>query len=120
MVVAFGILKSIPRDYFEAARIDGASNAYIFRSITLPIVFKAMKPTLIMSLIMQFNQFGIYLLTQGGPASDKLGAPGATDLLIQHRQLCQSRGLLGDPLPLYRHILARCHEPRQPKGGGLT
>ncbi len=43
MVVAFGILKSIPRDYFEAARIDGASNAHIFRSITLPIVFKAMK-----------------------------------------------------------------------------
>lgn len=84
MVVAFGILKSIPRDYFEAARIDGASNAHIFRSITLPIVFKAMKPTLIMSLIMQFNQFGIYLLTQGGPASDKLGAPGATDLLITY------------------------------------
>ena len=43
-----------------------------------------MKPTLIMSLIMQFNQFGIYLLTQGGPASDKLGAPGATDMLITY------------------------------------
>ena len=84
MVVAFGMLKSIPKDYYEAARIDGASSGHIFRKITLPIVFRAMKPMLIMSLIMQFNQFGIYLLTQGGPASDTLGAPGATDLLITY------------------------------------
>jgi ABC-type sugar transport system permease subunit len=37
-----------------------------------------------MGLIMQFNQFGVYLLTQGGPAGDTLGAPGATDLLITY------------------------------------
>lgn len=84
MVVAFGILKAIPKDYFEAARIDGASKLHIFRKITLPLVFKALTPTLVMSFIMQFNQFGIYLLTQGGPASDTLGAPGATDLLITY------------------------------------
>ncbi len=33
---------------------------------------------------MQFNQFGVYMLTQGGPASDVLGNPGATDLLITY------------------------------------
>lgn len=84
LVIAFGILKSIPKDYYEAARIDGAGNFYIFSRITLPLVFKALVPTLIMAFIMQFNQFGIYLLTQGGPSSDVLGAPGATDLLITY------------------------------------
>ena len=39
---------------------------------------------LIMGFIMQFNQFGVYLLTQGGPASEVIGAPGATDLLVTY------------------------------------
>lgn len=84
MVIAFGLLKSIPKDYYEAAKIDGAGSVYIFFNITLPLVFKALLPSLIMGFIMQFNQFGIYMLTQGGPASDVLGAPGATDLLITY------------------------------------
>lgn len=84
MVIAFGMLKSISKDCYEAARIDGASNMCVFTKITLPLIFKTMVPTLIMGFIMQFNQFGIYLLTQGGPASDTLSAPGATDLLITY------------------------------------
>jgi arabinogalactan oligomer/maltooligosaccharide transport system permease protein len=84
MVVATGHLKAIPRDYFEAAKVDGASAFHIFRTITLPLIFRALIPTLIMSFIMQFNQFGVYILTQGGPAADEIGAPGATDLLITY------------------------------------
>ncbi|MDD4595788.1 MAG: extracellular solute-binding protein [Candidatus Izemoplasmatales bacterium] len=84
MVIATGHLKAIPKDYFEAAKVDGASAIHIFFTITLPLVFRALIPTLIMSFIMQFNQFGVYILTQGGPASDVIGAPGATDLLITY------------------------------------
>lgn len=84
MVIAFGFLKSIPKSYYEAARVDGASKFYIFFRITLPLIFRALVPMLIMGFIMQFNQFGVYMLTQGGPASDTLGAPGATDLLITY------------------------------------
>ncbi len=84
MVVASGILKAIPRDYYEAARVDGAGSFFTFFYITLPLVFRALVPTLIMGFIMQFNQFGIYILTSGGPASDTIGAPGATDLLITY------------------------------------
>ncbi len=84
MVVAQGILKSIPRDFYEAARIDGAGDRVCFWKLTLPIVFQRILPTLVMGFIMQFNQFGVYLLTQGGPAAGKLGAPGATDLLITY------------------------------------
>lgn len=84
MVVAQGILKSIPGDYYEAARMDGAGRRVCFWRLTLPIVFRSILPTLVMGFIMQFNQFGVYLLTQGGPAAERLGAPGATDLLITY------------------------------------
>jgi len=82
IIVAQGVLKSIPRDFYESADIDGASNRQAFVKITLPMVVRTMLPILIMGFIMQFNQFGVYLLTQGEPAAQKLGDPGATDLLI--------------------------------------
>lgn len=84
MVIAFGFLKSIPKDYYEAAKVDGANRRYILTKIVLPLLFRALLPMLIMSFIMQFSQFGVYMLTQGGPASDILGRPGATDLLITY------------------------------------
>lgn len=84
MVIAFGFLKSISKDYYEAAIMDGASKAQMFLKITLPLTFRALVPMLIMGFIMQFNQFGVYLLTEGGPASNKIGAPGATDLLVTY------------------------------------
>lgn len=83
MVVAFSFIQAIPKEYYEAARVDGASGFKQFVSITLPLVFKAILPTLIMGFIMQFNQFGIYMLTGGGPFSE-VGKPGATDLLITY------------------------------------
>jgi ABC-type sugar transport systems, permease components len=83
-VVAQGILKAIPRNYYEAAYMDGAKAYHSFRYITMPILVKAMLPTLIMSFIMQFNNFGVYMLTQGRPAAGNLGDPGATDLLITY------------------------------------
>lgn len=84
IIVAQGILQSIPKDYYEAAEIDGSTIGQSFIKITIPIVIRTMLPTLIMAFIMQFNQFGVYLLTLGEPAADKLGDPGATDLLITY------------------------------------
>lgn len=84
MVVSTGLIKGIPKDYYEAAKVDGANNFYLFFRITLPLVFRALIPTLIMSFLLQFNQFGVYILTAGGPASDVIGAPGSTDLLITY------------------------------------
>ena len=84
MVIVQGLLKTIPQSFYDVARIEGANAYRVFTGITLPWVFRAMLPMLIMGLVMQFNQFGVYLLTQGGPAGDTLGAPGATDLLITY------------------------------------
>ena len=84
MVIASGLLQAIPKDYYDAAEIDGANSFHVFFRITLPLIFRALIPTLIMSFIMQFNQFGVYILTGGGPSSSRIGAPGATDLLITY------------------------------------
>lgn len=84
ITVSQGILQSISATYYEAARIDGATAAQLFFNITIPFVVKAILPTLVMAFIMQFNQFGMYMLTAGGPAAEHLGDPGSTDLLITY------------------------------------
>lgn len=83
-VVALGQLQSIPEMLYEASRIDGAGSWQSFKSITLPQLLRGMTPVLILSFIMQFNQFGVFLITEGGPASETLGAPGKTDLLLTY------------------------------------
>lgn len=84
MFLALGYLQSIPKDFYEAAMIEGAGRVKVFFIITVPIIFRSLLPTLIMGFIMQFNNFGVYLLTSGGPFGSTLGAPGATDLLITY------------------------------------
>lgn len=84
MLLALGYLNSIPKEYYEAAVVEGAGRNKVFFCITIPLIFRALLPTLIMGFIMQFNNFGVYLLTTGGPFGNTLGAPGATDLLITY------------------------------------
>jgi len=62
-------LKNIPRDYYEAAALDGAGRFQQFRYITLPML----SPTTFFILTtMLIGAFGIfnqaYILTRGGPA----------------------------------------------------
>lgn len=79
-----GILKNIPADLYEAARIDGANTVQQFMNITLPYMVFVLTPYIITSFTGNINNFGvIYLLTGGGPM--KTGASteaGGTDLLV--------------------------------------
>ncbi|MFG1609643.1 carbohydrate ABC transporter permease [Actinoplanes sp. NPDC049265] len=59
---------SIPQDYFEAARVDGASAWQNFRSITLPLARPATVTVVILSLIGGLRSFDlIWAMTRGGP-----------------------------------------------------
>jgi len=62
-------LQSIPRQLYEAARIDGAGSWQLFRHITwpllTPITFFILVTSTIGSLQGAFDQ--VYLMTQGGP-----------------------------------------------------
>ncbi len=62
-------LKAIDHEYYEAARIDGASPWRCFLHITLPSLRYVIIVCTLLSTIWTFNSFTeIYLLTGGGPA----------------------------------------------------
>ncbi|OSQ43849.1 sugar ABC transporter permease [Thalassospira alkalitolerans] len=61
-------LRNIPRDYYEAASLDGATRLQQFRRITWPLLWPVTALVLTLQLIMQLKIFDqIYLMTQGGP-----------------------------------------------------
>lgn len=63
-------LQNIPPDLYQAARVDGASNWYIFKHITLPLLKPVILIVLIFRTLDAFRVFGaIYVLTGGGPAN---------------------------------------------------
>ncbi len=70
-------LVAINQDYYEAARIDGATRWQQFRRITLPLVRPATVTVLILSLIGGLKSFDlIWAMTRGGPgfASDVIAS----------------------------------------------
>jgi raffinose/stachyose/melibiose transport system permease protein len=59
---------AIPQEYYEAARMDGASSWRIFRCITLPLSRPAMGTVIVLSLISGLRSFDvIWATTNGGP-----------------------------------------------------
>ncbi|WP_067818378.1 carbohydrate ABC transporter permease [Actinomadura kijaniata] len=76
MVALLGGLQSVPRELYEAARVDGASAWQQFRNITLPMLRPVSRTVILLGTIWSFNQFPvIFLLTRGGPN-------GATEILV--------------------------------------
>ncbi len=59
---------SIPQDYYEASRIDGATRSQQFWRITLPLVWPATVTVVTLSLIGGLRYFElIWAMTGGGP-----------------------------------------------------
>lgn len=83
MILAIGVLTTIPKDMYEAAEVDGAGSVQKFRMITLPMVLFATAPILIMQFAGNINSFNvIYLLTNGDPVNANYQYAGHTDLLV--------------------------------------
>ena len=77
-----GILKNIPQEQYEAARIDGANVVQQFIKITLPYMIFVLTPYIITQFTGNINNFNvIYLLTAGDPIKNGMSA-GETDLLV--------------------------------------
>ncbi|WP_203935681.1 carbohydrate ABC transporter permease [Planosporangium mesophilum] len=72
-LVAFFLLaglSTIPRELYEAARVDGAGAVRSFLRITLPLLVPTVAIVLVLRTIEAFKVFDIvYVMTGGGPAS---------------------------------------------------
>lgn len=69
-------LQAIPNEFYEAARVDGATAWQRFTKITLPTLSPVLNVTLVLVMLWVFRDFSIiYVLTQGGPinATETLG-----------------------------------------------
>ena len=82
MNVCLGGLQSVSPEYYESAKMDGASKFQCFKAITLPRVTRRAIPLVISTFAANFNNFGnIYMITQGGPARIDNQFAGYTDIL---------------------------------------
>lgn len=63
-------IKSIPNDYYEAAKIDGASAIKAHTKVTIPLLAETYKMCLIISLTGGVKAFTeMFIMTKGGPGN---------------------------------------------------
>jgi multiple sugar transport system permease protein len=68
MILFLAGLQSIPQEYYEAAKIDGANRWQSFRHVTVPLISPTTFFIVVLSLIGSFQVFeATYVMTQGGP-----------------------------------------------------
>jgi len=68
MIILLAGLQNIPRELYEAARIDGASPLARFRYVTLPVLAPILTIVGILTVAGYFQLFAEpYVMTQGGP-----------------------------------------------------
>ena len=73
MLVFTAGLKAIPRDMYDAAVVDGASNWQQFRRVTLPLLSPTLFFGVVLTLITSFQVFTQpYVLTSGGPGNSSM------------------------------------------------
>lgn len=89
MAIFLAGLQGIPKDYYEAAEIDGASKLQQFRKITFPLLAPAFTVVVTMNTIGGFKVFEqVYVMTGGGPGN-------ATQVLSTYVYREFSKGTLG-------------------------
>lgn len=73
MILYIAALQSIPRDYEEAARLEGASGWQVFRLITWPLLAPTTLVIMVITVVGSLKVFDhIYLMTEGGPENGTL------------------------------------------------
>ncbi len=69
VLIFVAAIQAIPRELYEAARLDGASGLRQATGITVPLLRPVLGFAFIMATIWNFQLFdAVYVLTKGGPA----------------------------------------------------
>jgi ABC-type glycerol-3-phosphate transport system permease component len=74
---------TLPRELFDAGRVDGASEWQIFRKVALPIARPAMFTVAIVNMIWVWNDFLFPVVFINNPARKTLPV-GLTDFVGEH------------------------------------
>ena len=77
-----GILKNIPAELYESAKVDGANAVVTFFKITLPYMLFVTTPYMITQFTGNINNFNVIYLLSGGAPIPVGSTAGKTDLLI--------------------------------------
>ena len=73
MVIYLAALQGVPRELYDAARVDGASGWQRFRFVTFPMVSPTTFFLMVIQMIGAFQLFSeAFVMTQGGPAQATL------------------------------------------------
>ena len=73
MMIYYVAIKGINKDYIEAAKIDGASNFQIFKTIYFPLILKAFNYNVLLSIISGIRIIGpMQLVSNGGPLNSSM------------------------------------------------
>jgi multiple sugar transport system permease protein len=75
-LLLFGGLVMIPRSYYEAASLDGASEWRMFRTITLPLLRPVLALVLVVTVIGSFQVFDTVQIATAGIGGGNPGGPG--------------------------------------------
>src|SRR5204862_7859425 len=69
-IIVLAGLVSIPREYYEAAQVDGAGSWGRFRNVPLPLLRRVLAVVILFSTIFTFSDFHlVQVLTRGGPVT---------------------------------------------------
>jgi alpha-glucoside transport system permease protein len=115
-------MAELPRELIEAARVDGAGHARIFRSVTLPLIIPALASFGIFQFLWVWNDLLVALIFAGGtPATapltvklaDMVGSRG------QEWQLLTAGGFVAIAVPLVVFLSLQRYFVRGLLAGGL-
>jgi raffinose/stachyose/melibiose transport system permease protein len=69
LLLYYAGIQGIPKDIYEAAEMDGATNFRLYTKIIIPLLAPVMRIAIIIAVITCFKQMEtVYLMTNGGPA----------------------------------------------------
>ncbi len=70
LILHSAALSTIPQDYYDQARVDGASAPRMFFQITIPLLASITRVVIVMTVIWELKIFGIvFAATGGGPGN---------------------------------------------------
>jgi multiple sugar transport system permease protein len=81
-LLLFGGLVMIPKSYYEAAALDGASEWRMFRTITLPLLRPVLALVLVVTLIGSFQVFDVVQIATAGIGGGNPGGPGNSSRVL--------------------------------------